>query len=117
MRILNGILAIVMVLFAVVQYNDPDGVFWAAVYGVGAVWCGLAAFRSGTFTVTPAFFLYIASLAAALFGVIWFWPITPGWWTQEVWWDTETAREGMGMMILTVALCAAGTVALRARRQ
>jgi hypothetical protein len=35
---------------------------------------------------------------------------------QDVWWETETAREGMGMMILCVALALAGLVALRARR-
>jgi len=116
MRILNGVLLALMILFAAVQYNDPDGPFWAIVYGVGAIWCGLAAFRSGIFASTPPFLLYLASLAAAGFGVVWYWPTTPGWWKQEVWWETETAREGMGMMILVIALLAAGLVAIRARR-
>ncbi len=116
MRIINGVLAIVMLLFAAVQYNDPDGPFWAAIYGVGALWCGLAAFRARAYTASPVFLLYGLSLAGAVFGVYWFWPTTPNWWTQEVWWNTETAREGMGIMIFTASLCAAGLVAMRARR-
>ena len=31
MRIVYGILAALMLLFAVVQYNDPDAVFWIGV--------------------------------------------------------------------------------------
>ena len=115
MRIVNIVFVILLILFAGVQYNDPDGLFWALVYGVGALWCGLAAFKSGIFVKTSPFLLYIASFVAAIFGVIWFWPTTPNWWTQDVWWETETAREGMGMMILAISLLAAGLVAWQVR--
>ncbi|MEM7522839.1 MAG: transmembrane 220 family protein [Pseudomonadota bacterium] len=115
MRILNGVLACVLILFAVVQYNDPDGVFWAVVYGVGVIWCAVAAFRAGVFT-TPVYFAYLACFAAGVAGVVWFWPRTPNFWLQDVWWETETAREGMGMMILFLCLVAAGIVARKARR-
>jgi len=46
--------------------------------------------------------------------VAWFWPQTPGFWHQEVWWVTEEAREGMGMMIAFIALL---TVWFGTRRQ
>lgn len=116
MRIVNGVLAILLILFAVVQYNDPDGLFWAAVYGVGAIWCGLAAFRSSTYRSNAAFGLFGLCLLAAIAGMAHFWPDTPDWWKQDVWWETETAREGMGMMILLAALIVAGVGALGARR-
>ena len=116
MRILNGVLSIIMILFAAVQYNDPDGIFWAAIYGIGAAWCAAAALRPGLLAAAgPARALYWLSLAAAVIGVAWFWPHTPGWWRQDVWWRTETAREGMGVMILFAAIAIAGLTARRRR--
>lgn len=115
MRILNGVLCVLLILFAVAQYNDPDGVFWGIVYGLGALWCGVAAFRSRIFGETIGAALFLVTFAATVAGMVWFWPDTPHWWMQEVWWETETAREGMGMMIMLVAMIAAGLVAWRAR--
>ena len=108
MRILNGVLAAVLLLFAAVQFNDLDGVFWAAVYALAALWCGLSAIRPAIYAWAPAQGLFALSALAALVGLFWFWPTTPGWWKQDVWWNTETAREGMGMMIIVVALVCAG---------
>ena len=116
MRIVNLVFLLLLILFAAVQINDPDGPFWAAVYGVGAVWCGIAVFKPRLYVSVAPFALYAISFAAAAFGTFWFWPKTPGFWKQDVWWETETAREGMGMMILVIALLAAGVVAMRARR-
>lgn len=112
MRIANGVFAVLLILFAVVQYNDPDGLFWLIVYGVGAVWCALAALRPGALSGI-LFGLFGLTFAAAVAGLVYFWPTTDRWWMQEVWWETETAREGMGMMILIVGLVLAGIVALR----
>ena len=115
MRIANGVLAGLLILFAFVQYNDPDGLFWAAVYGAGALWCGVACLKPAIFRGVW-FRLFAVSFVVALVGLIYFWPKAPGWWRQDVWWETETAREGMGMMILVIALLFAGYVALRTRR-
>jgi hypothetical protein len=115
MRIVNGILCLVLILFAVSQYNDPDGVFWTAVYLVAAVWCGVAALRPGQMAVPAVRVVYGLSLAAAVAGVVVFWPDASRWWMQEVWWETETAREGMGFMIILAALLVAGTAILRRR--
>ncbi len=113
MRIISGIFAVLLILFAVAQYNDPDGLFWVAVYGAGALWCLLAAFRPGLFTGGPAKLLFGLTFLAAIAGMVWFWPTTPEWWMQDVWWETETAREGMGMMIIAVCLLVAGATGLR----
>jgi hypothetical protein len=116
MRIVNGVLAVVLVLFAAVQYNDPDGILWGAAYGLGALWCGLSALRPEIYARPGARFLCLASLASAVLGMILLWPDTPRWWMEEVWWVTETAREGMGLMILTAAMLAAAAAALSPRR-
>jgi hypothetical protein len=34
-----------MLLFVAVQYNDPDGPLWMVLYGVPAIWAGLAWMR------------------------------------------------------------------------
>lgn len=116
MRIANGIFVVLLILFCAVQYNDPDGLFWIGVYGAGVVWCAVAAFHSRLYRQTPVFGLFALTVVAALAGLAYYWPKTPQWWMQDVWWETETAREGMGMMILCVALALAGFVALRIRR-
>ena len=114
MRIINGVLAAFLVLFAVVQWNDPDGPLddllrhWRCmVRRRGAPWF---------VRVGPVFGLFGLTCAAALVGLVYYWPTTPEWWMQDVWWETETAREGMGMMILVISLACAALVARRAGR-
>lgn len=116
MRILNGVLCALMLLFMAVQYNDPDGPFWAMVYGVGAIWAGLVCFRPGLFNSIATRGLLLLSLAFAAAGTAWFWPKTSGWWRQDVWWTVETAREGMGMMVLLVVLTVVLISTIRLRR-
>ncbi len=45
MRILNFILAVMFLIFAFVQVNDPDPVVWILIYGIMAVMCILAIFE------------------------------------------------------------------------
>lgn len=45
MKILNLFLAVMFLLFAFVQINDPDPVLWILIYGLMAVACVLAAFN------------------------------------------------------------------------
>ena len=42
MRILNLVLSILFVLFAALQYNDPDPWIWIPIYGYAATLCFLA---------------------------------------------------------------------------
>ena len=107
MRIVNIILCLLMLVFIGVQYNDPDGLMWMAVYLVPAVWAALAAFVPAIYHHLPVRVLLLACIATALAGVLYYWPKTPQWWEQDVWWEVETAREGMGMMIVSVVMLVA----------
>lgn len=107
MRILSGVFCIILILFTLVQYNDPDALFWIVIYGGCAIWCGLVAFRPMLFDRTLLRGLLQATLVFVAIAVGWFWPKTPEFWRMDVWWETETAREGMGMMIVLVAMIVA----------
>src|SRR5688500_4249540 len=45
MRYVFAGLALLMLLFVLVQYNDPDGPLWMVFYGVPAVFAGIAWMR------------------------------------------------------------------------
>ena len=45
MRIVNFLLAIMFLVFAFVQVNDPDPVIWILIYGIMAVFCIMAIFE------------------------------------------------------------------------
>jgi hypothetical protein len=115
MKILNVVLCVLMILFAGVQYNDPDGMFWVVIYLIPAIWAGLVAFRPAFVRATPPFALLGACVIASLAGVVYYWPKTPEFWRRDVWWETETAREGMGMMIAAAVLLVAFLSVWRAR--
>ena len=116
MRIVNGVLCLLLILFTAVQYNDPDFLLWGLFYGIGAVFTGMAAYRPGLFVSSRLAAVFALCLVASIGGVYYYWPTTPSWWMQDVWWQTETAREGMGMMIVTTALLITGFTVLRVRR-
>lgn len=116
MRIANGILCVLMLLFAAVQYNDPDGLWWAFIYAVPAAWAGVAAFRPVLLSRPAAKPLWLVSLLVAVAGTVWYWPPVGEWWRESVWWNVEEAREGMGMMIVVIVLLVAGSSLLRHRR-
>lgn len=116
MRILNGVLFALLVLFAAAQYNDPDKWFWVLIYGAAAVISGIAAFSPRLLSGGRGKAVLTVSMAAAIFGCLVFWPPMANWWMIDVWWPEETgepAREGMGMMVVVLALIAAGPVLLR----
>ncbi len=104
MRLVHIILCLLMLLFIGVQYNDPDGSMWMIIYAIPAVWAAIAAFRPQWSTSSLARILLPLTIVAAVGGMIYYWPTAEGWWRQEVWWEVETAREGMGMMIVAIVL-------------
>lgn len=64
----------------------------------------------------PSPFLALCVVLAAG-GTVHYWPREAAFWTQDVWWESGIAREGMGMMIVTFALLAvAANMALTKRR-
>jgi len=111
MKYINILFCFLLILFIAVQYNDPDGPMWAAIYLVPTVWAGLAAFRLEKLSGNRSLALLGLSVAAILALTVFYWPTTPEFWRKDVWWETETAREGMGMMIASVIiLFSAGTI-------
>ena len=104
MRYVNTVLCLLMLLFAGVQHNDPDGPLWMLVYAVPALWAGLAAFRPRLVARPVPQSLLLGCVALAALGIVHYWPDTPRWWASDVWWEVETAREGMGMMIVALVL-------------
>lgn len=119
MRILSGILGVLLIVFAAVQWNDPDGPMWMVIYGIGAVWCLAAALLPAIYRIGAVAGLFILCLIAAIAGMIWFWPEVSDWWDIDVWWPEvtgETSREGMGMMVLTLFLLAPALVLRSVRR-
>jgi len=104
MRYINFLLAIMMLLFVAVQYNDPDGPLWMTIYMVPVVWALFAALRPYTLRQTVPAILLALSIVLSV-GLVWYyWPKSPGWWRQDVWWEVEAVREGLGMMIMTIVL-------------
>ena len=125
MRYVYGVVALLMAIFAVLQYDDPDGPVWALYYGVPAVWCGIAAFRPDILVSTAGRALLGLCVVAALALSVWYWPPVAGFWHEEVWrmsgavqGDTtaEQAREGMGIMIATAVILAVFVASFRMRR-
>lgn len=103
MRYVSGALGVLLLLFALAQYNDPDGPFWAVAYGVPAVWALATAAGPSLLRGRLATGLFAVCFAAAIAGVFYFWPQADEWWRQDVWWHDEAAREGMGLMIIAGA--------------
>ena len=103
MKILRTVLATVMALFALVQLNDPDALVWTLVYAVVALALLLAAWRPDTLR-GPFGRAATAALLIGLLGlVVLRWPEQGAFWRREVWWEEETAREGLGVMIAFLA--------------
>jgi hypothetical protein len=115
MRLINGFLCLVLVAFAAVQYNDPDVYLWMPLYAAAAAWAGTAAYRPGKLRRRPLAVLLTLCIVAAVAASVWYWPTEEGFWHREVWWESETAREGMGVMVVTVALIVAAFTAARAK--
>ena len=113
MIILNSLICLLMLMFAVLQYNDPDPWLWVSIYLVPGLWAGLAAAMPNLTRRKGARRLLGLCIALTLVGVGFYWPDVPGFWKPAIWWhgdlamttsQVELAREGMGMIIALVAL-------------
>ncbi len=113
LRLISLLLCLLMVLFIVVQYNDPDGLMWMAIYLVPTAWALIAAINPRLLSQGILRLLLLMTIVASLALTYYYWPKSSGWWRQEVWWEVETAREGMGMMIVTAVMLFAFFVGTR----
>lgn len=101
------ILAAILLLFAALQYNDPDALLWIAIYGVAAAWCIAGARRPGLVTASPLLRrLAIASLVVYLLGFAWeirdFNVAFLGRTMMEP--GVETTREAFGLLICALVV-------------
>lgn len=102
MRVALWIAVPVWLAFAALQYNDADGLYWAALYSAVAALTALATQQRLAFwAAAPA-----TAACAVLF--VQHWP-PPG----TSWWLTEAGNEALGLL-LAAAWCA--LLAWRARR-
>ena len=115
MKYVFAVLALIMLLFAAVQVNDPDGPLWMAFYGVPAIWAALAWIRPRLIAGTMPVVLLGGCLVAGLVLVVVLWPPADEWWRTEVWWESEASREGMGLMLAAAVLLAVFTWTLSLR--
>ena len=120
MRIVNFILAVLFLLFAFVQINDPDPVIWILIYGAMAVLCIMAIFEfyPTKFTI-GLLVLYVLYSIVYLPGVL-------EWLKQDnkaLLFDdvakmqypyVESAREFLGLLICIIVLV---VLIIRARRK
>lgn len=67
MRIFSFVLAVMFLVFAFVQVNDPDPIIWILIYGSMAVVCVLAAFN-----IFPRKFLILLGTVFALYSIYYF---------------------------------------------
>ena len=115
MRYANIVLGLLMVAFAGVQYNDPDPYIWVPIYLWAGAWAFAAAFATPRLAARSLQGLLALSLLVYAGLVVFYWPRAEGFWHQEVWWNDEEAREGMGAMIALAVLLCASAVAFTAR--
>jgi lipoprotein signal peptidase len=67
MKIFNLILAVMFVIFAFLQINDPDPLVWILIYGSLAVTCVLAAFNIYNRTALIALIVIFAGYSTVYF--------------------------------------------------
>jgi hypothetical protein len=110
MKIVNLLLAVMFMLFAFVQINDPDPLLWIAIYGVMAAICVMAAFR---YYIKPMLWILLACFVVYM-AILW--PGMSEWLGQDdksVLFDegmkmqfpyVEESREFLGLLICVIVL-------------
>jgi len=105
MKIINFILALIFLLFAFVQINDPDPFLWILIYGNVAVLCVLAMFRLYYSYWLWATLVFYSIYAVLLVSSAWHWLQSPD---RSLLFDDiakmqniyiEETREFLGLMI------------------
>ena len=109
MKIIKLILAIIFILFAAVQYNDPDPLLWMFIYGFVALLLLVSAFRGISKELIIASCVGLISYSLLYLPGLW------EWWTEgqagelvaEMKADKmyiEESREFLGLLIATAGL-------------
>ena len=113
MTFVYTILMLIMLVFAGLQFNDPDGLFWVLIYALTAIVLGLAAFVPHWFATLPGrilLFLFVVALAC---GVYVYWPSQLNSFATAQWWDNELVKEGFGVALAYLFTCVTVPLAFR----
>lgn len=115
-RAANGLMAVLLLFAAALQYNDPDPALWIAVYAIGAVVCIAA--MAGQVTARAAF-AYAGGMLLLVVWVVMQRPGQPhmGWGPQGGILAEEVVREGLGVVIAAGWALFIGLVARRRERE
>jgi hypothetical protein len=114
-------MAMLFVLSAAVQHNDPDPLRWMAVYGSGAVLSGWTAVRPRAVSWWAPALLGSIALAWSVFlslgvaGQVRFADLVRSW-HMEQGVRVEEAREGIGLFVVAAWMAVLALGRLRARR-
>jgi uncharacterized membrane protein YjjB (DUF3815 family) len=103
-RIANWFMAAFFGLSAVAQYNDPDGLLWAATYAFPTIMSVLFALGKRN----PLPWLGVIGFGA------WSIRLLPN--VGGDWWHNELAREGLGLLIAAIWMTVLGIVWARGRK-
>lgn len=93
-------LGLMFLIFAVLQYNDPDPEVWIAIYGATAFIC-FAVFRGWINLIVKGILL-----VAYIIGAVYLWPGTFEGITLDMGYkpEIEEARESLGLIICGLAM-------------
>ncbi len=99
MTIFYTILMLIMLVFAGLQYNDENGVYWAIIYLVPAMALGLAAFVPHQFATWIGRILLGAAIIVLGFGVYVYWPKELTTIPVAQWFEHVSINQGFGVAI------------------
>jgi len=105
MKIFRIVAAVMMLLFAALQYNDPDPLFWMVIYGLTSAVCFLSIKLKSKFFIVSSLVLSIVFLGYAGYN----WPSTWMGFEQTIppSLDAEKARESVGFIIAALFIAIA----------
>lgn len=110
MRILNSILTLMFLVFAFVQFNDPDPLIWILIYVAMAIISGMAFFEYYIPKLMWILAFIYVGYAMVLFPGVWKWGTSPD---RALLFDDiakmqniyiEEAREFLGLLICLLVL-------------
>jgi hypothetical protein len=104
--IAGGVLALLYIVMAVLQYNDPDGASWTALYAMAAVASGSIAVQGRAFDGVRR------GIAFGVFGValVWVAMLLPDATGEGIALDHEMSREVGGLAIVVVGVGVLGVL-------
>lgn len=102
-----GFFSILFIIFASVQFNDPDPVIWVSIYGIAAILSAFMAFQKFYF------YMYLTAAIVGLIGGLYFFPPSVTNWMVQEWEqgnlsmktaEMEGARESFGLLFISAVM-------------